>query len=66
MGGTYQRRGQGDQMTDNREGMNAVPDRDLSSVRGGRSFWGSVKAAGRWIKDHVVLGLKAIGIKGKF
>jgi hypothetical protein len=38
----------------------------LALVHGGRSFWGWVKAAAKWTKDHVVLGLKYIGIKGKF
>jgi hypothetical protein len=43
-----------------------VTELELGSVVGGRSFWGTVKAAGRWIKNHVTGTLKSIGIKGKF
>ena len=45
--------------------INPVTDDELSRVRGG-SFWSGVKKVGRWIKDHVVIGLQSIGIKGKF
>jgi hypothetical protein len=45
--------------------MRRVPDDELSLVSGG-SIWGGIKRAARWVKDHVVLGLKSIGIKGKF
>jgi hypothetical protein len=43
-----------------------VPDKELRLVHGGRSFWGTVKAAARWVGKHVVVGLRSIGIKGKF
>jgi hypothetical protein len=42
-----------------------VTDDELSRVRGG-SFFSRLKAAARWVKDHVVIGLHKIGIKGKF
>ena len=51
-------------MKDVRE-MRTVGDDELRLVRGG-SFWSRVKAAARWVKDHVVIGLNKIGIKGKF
>jgi len=47
-------------------GIRAVADDELRSVRGGRSFWGSLKAAAKWCKNHIVIGLNKIGIKGKF
>jgi hypothetical protein len=53
-------------VTSNPGGMRTVADDELRSVRGGRSFWGWVKRAARWVKDHVVAGLHSIGIKGKF
>jgi hypothetical protein len=46
-------------------GMKRVADGELRSVSGG-SIWGWVKHAAGWVKDHVVIGLKSIGIKGKF
>ena len=39
---------------------------ELQSVYGGWSVWGSIKKAAKWVKDHVVIGLNKIGIKGKF
>ncbi|MDT4958924.1 MAG: hypothetical protein QOD31_2723 [Pseudonocardiales bacterium] len=48
------------------QGIEPVADDQLSRVRGGRSFWGWVKKAAKWTKDHVVIGLKHIGIGGKF
>ncbi len=53
-------------MTDNGRGIQPVTDDELRLVRGGRSFWSRVKAAAKWVKDHVVIGLNKIGIKGKF
>jgi hypothetical protein len=53
-------------MADQRRESATVSDDELRLVRGGRSFWGSIKAAAKWVKDHVVVGLKSIGIKGKF
>jgi hypothetical protein len=53
-------------MTNKGRRVRTVTDDELRLVRGGRSFWGSVKAAAKWVKDHVVVGLKSIGIKGKF
>jgi hypothetical protein len=41
-----------------------VTDEELSRVRGG-SIWSWLTTAARWIKDHVVIGLKNVGIKGK-
>lgn len=46
--------------------MRTVTDAELAQVRGGRSFWGWVKKAAKWTKDHVVIGLRSIGIKGHF
>ena len=53
-------------MTDQKRAVATVSDEELRRVRGGKSFWDRVKAAAKWVKDHVVLGLKSIGIKGKF
>jgi hypothetical protein len=53
-------------MTDNGLGTELVADDELRLVHGGRSFWGTVKAAAKWAKDHVVIGLRYIGIKGRF
>lgn len=53
-------------MTETESGIRAVADDELRTVRGGRSFWGSVKAAAKWCKNHIVIGLNKIGIKGKF
>jgi hypothetical protein len=52
-------------LMDQENGMQRVPDDELSLVSGG-SIWSGIKSAARWVKDHVVLGLKSIGIKGKF
>ncbi|MEV7343602.1 hypothetical protein [Streptomyces sp. NPDC093544] len=43
-----------------------VPDDELRRIRGGRSIWSRVKSAAKWAKDHVVIGLRYIGIKGRF
>jgi hypothetical protein len=53
-------------MMDDGWGLRPVRDEELRLVRGGRSFWQKVKAGAKWVKDHVVIGLKSIGIKGKF
>ena len=50
---------------DDGERLEFVSDNELSQVRGG-SFFSRIKAAARWVKDHVVIGLHNIGIKGKF
>ena len=42
-----------------------VADDELRLVRGG-SAWGWIKKAAKWAKDHVVIGLKHIGIGGRF
>lgn len=47
-------------------GLRPVGDEELRLVRGGRSFWGTVKAAAKWVKNHVVAGLNKIGYKGTF
>jgi len=52
-------------MTEEAPGIQAVGDEELGSVRGG-SFVSRLKAAAKWVKDHVVIGLNKIGIKGKF
>jgi hypothetical protein len=31
-----------------------------------KSVWGRIKGAAKWVKDHVVIGLHNIGIKGTF
>jgi hypothetical protein len=46
--------------------IEAVSDDELRSVRGGRSFWGWLKSAAKWAKDHVVGGFKWIGLKFRF
>lgn len=53
-------------MKDNARGIQSVSDDELRLVRGGKSFWERIKAAGRWIKNHITGGLRSIGIKGKF
>jgi hypothetical protein len=54
-------------MTFDVQGMQLVGDQELSSVHGGKKkIWGWVKNAAKWAKDHVVIGAKSIGIKGKF
>lgn len=47
-------------------GIKAVPDGELRTVRGGKSFWDRVKGAARWAKNHVVGGFKWIGLKFRF
>jgi hypothetical protein len=47
-------------------GIASVPDDELRSVRGGKSFWSRVKGAAKWCKDHVVGGAKWIGLKFRF
>jgi len=42
-----------------------VSDEELRSVRGG-SVWSGIKSAAKWVKNHVVIGLNKIGIKGTF
>lgn len=42
-----------------------LTDDDLRHVVGGRSVWGAIKAAARWIKDHVVVTKNSGAIKGK-
>jgi hypothetical protein len=53
-------------MTDNGPQMQTVTDDELSSVRGGKSFWSRVKGAAKWVKNHVVGGAKWIGLKFRF
>lgn len=53
-------------MKDDGPEIQTVADDELRSVRGGKSFWSRVKAAAKWVKNHVVIGLNKIGIKGKF
>jgi hypothetical protein len=53
-------------MTSNVQGMRPVGDQELSLVHGGKSFWGWVKGAAKWAKDHIAIGAKSLGIKGKF
>ena len=53
-------------MRDGTIGIQLLTDDELRLVRGGRSFWGAIKRAAKWVKDHVVIGLRNIGIKGKF
>ncbi len=45
--------------------IRAVCDEELRSVRGG-SFLNRLKKAAKWVKDHVVVGLKYIGYKRTF
>ena len=47
-------------------GIRIVPDDELQSVRGGKSFWDRVKGAAKWAKNHVVGGAKWIGLKFRF
>ena len=53
-------------MTDDGRQFQAVTDDELRLVRGGKSFWGRVKAGAKWAKDHVVGGVKWIGVKFRF
>ena len=42
-----------------------LSEEELAALRGGRSFWGTIKAVGRWIKDHVTTGPgKGVSVKG--
>ena len=52
-------------MIENGKRIEFVTDDELSRVRGG-SIWSGIKRAARWVKDHVAIGLRSIGIKGKF
>lgn len=52
-------------MADEGREIRTVGDDELRSVRGG-SFVSRLKGAARWVKNHVVIGLNKIGIKGKF
>ncbi len=52
-------------MIENGKRIELVTDEELSRVRGG-SIGSWLRKAARWVKDHVVIGLRAIGIKGKF
>ena len=45
--------------------IRSVTDDELRQVRGG-SLWSRLKDAAVWVKDHVVIGLNKIGLKGKF
>jgi hypothetical protein len=56
----------GCRMKDHGQEIQTVTDEELRTVRGGKSFWDRVKSAAKWVKDHVVIGLNKIGIKGKF
>src|SRR3954469_4280278 len=47
-------------------GIRIVPDDELQSVRGGKSFWDRVKGAAKWAKNHVVGGAKWICLKVRF
>ena len=47
-------------------GIRAVPDGELQSVRGRKSFWDRVKGAATWAKNYVVGGFKWIGLKFRF
>ena len=40
-------------MTDHGRGIRPVTDDELRLIRGGRSFWGNVKAAARWVKSAI-------------
>ena len=41
-----------------------LTDEDLCLVVGGRSVWGAIKAAARWVKDHVVVTKNSGAVKG--
>jgi len=45
--------------------VRVVDDDELRLVRGG-SFFNRLKKAAKWVKDHVVIGLKYIGYKRTF
>ena len=57
-------------MIENAREMETISAEELRVVRGGKSFWGrvkdGVKRAAKWVKDHVVIGLRSIGFKGRF
>jgi hypothetical protein len=54
----------GEMTSDSR--ITTVPDDELRSVRGGKSFWDRVKGAAKWAKNHIVGGAKWIGLKFRF
>lgn len=33
---------------------------------GGKSIWGHIKGRARWVKDHVVITLRSIGVRTRF
>jgi hypothetical protein len=37
-----------------------------NTVAAKKSLWGKIKGAAKWAKDHIVIGLHNIGIKGTF
>ena len=39
---------------------------EMQEVVGGRSFWQKVKAAARWVKNHIWVNGSGGGVKGKF
>jgi len=49
-------------------GQNPVvpPPSGGNTVAAKKSLWGKIKAAAKWAKDHIVIGLHNIGIKGTF
>jgi len=49
-----------------RPGIRMVGDEELQRVFGGKSIWGHIKDAAKWVGNHVVVGLHYIGIKGSF
>jgi hypothetical protein len=42
-----------------------VGEEELRTVRGG-GILSRIKSAARWVKKHVVIGLRSVGIKGTF
>lgn len=51
-------------MANGSQGIRHLDDEELQSVRGGLFGW--LKKAAKWAKEHIVIGLHSIGIKGKF
>jgi hypothetical protein len=53
-------------MRNNARAIQLVTDDELRLVRGGKSFWDRIKGAARWVKNHVVGGVKWVGLRFRF
>jgi hypothetical protein len=47
-------------------GQTPTPPPTGGTTVAAKSLWGKIKAAAKWAKDHIAIGLDHIGIKGTF